>query len=447
MKRIVLLALVVLLAACTTPGRPAENTPTPSLPTQTAGPTAVLVDTAVPTAVEPTDVVPATAAAPSPAPSPQVAGELVVYAQDDTLWAYDGQETRMLSTGGPAYAPLLSPDGQRVVYRRPETPTELSTDPFSLWLLDLETEEETAVDLTVLPPYSFEFEGRNLGLPRWPRQIAWLPDGETLLFNTWVDFSAIGPGRLLSDDLWQGDAATGAVRLLSPEKEPPASFTLSPDGNWLLLNRPTRIEALELGTGVRRTLLEFPMVLTYSEYNWLPEPHWLPSGRTAYVAIAPADPMQAATFGLWQLDVEAGVAEQFDQVEGMVYARSPDGRSWSPDGTRLAFVSSAAEEPQVAVMAIGRGAEAFADAVSLGETIPRILGWSPDGQTVLVQEGEELYGVQAGPGVRSWQLLTVGAPPAQLWYGLGEVVLVTTGEGQVFHVTADGAGVRELGDR
>lgn len=444
MKRIVLLALFVLLAACTAPGRPTESTAVPTQVTRTAEPSPVPEDTAAPTAVEPTDVPPATAVSPSPPPSPQVTGELIVYAYDDALWAYDGQTTQMLSTGGPAYAPLLSPDGRRVLYRRPETPTELSTEPFSLWLLDLETAEEIAVDLSVLPPYPFEFQGRNLGLPRWPRQVAWLPGSEAVLFNTWVDFSAIGPGRLLGDDLWRWDTTTGAVRLLMPEEEPPASFTLNPDGDWLLINRPTRIEALELGTGARRTLLEFPMVLTYSEYNWLPEPRWLPDGRTAYVAIAPADPMEAAIFDLWQLDVQAGTAEQFDQVEGTVYAWSPDGRSWSPDGTRLAYVSSAAEQPQVAVMAVGRGPDAFADAVSLGETIPRILGWSPDGQTVLVQEGEELYGVLAGPGIRSWQLLTVGLRPAQLWSGLGDAVLLTTEEGQVFHVTADGQGVREV---
>jgi Tol biopolymer transport system component len=274
--------------------------------------------------------------------------------------------------------------------------------------------------------------------------VAWMPDGQALLFNTWVDFSAVGPGRLLSDDLWQVDAATGAVHLLFPEEEPPASFTISPDGTWLLVNRPTRIEALNLSTGGRRTLLEFPMVLTYSEYAWLPEPRWLPGGGTAYVALAPDDPMQGAIFGLWRLDVEQGAAEQFDQVEGTVYAWSPDGRSWSPDGTRLAYISSAEDQPQVTVMSVGPGTTGFVAAVALGEAIPRIVGWSPDGQTVLVQEGAALYGVQAGPGIQSWHLFDVGQPPVQLFYGLGDVVLFSTADGRLFQLTPDGRGGREV---
>lgn len=435
MKRVALLILAVLLAACTVPGRPAAPTAAPTLPARATATAPVPTAAARPTAAPP----PASAA-----PSPKAAFAGVVYAREGALWAYDGQASRLLPTGGVASAPLLSPDGRRVLYRRPAAPTDLAAEPFSMWLLDLESGQETAVDLAALPAYPFELEGRTVALPRLPYLVAWMPDGQSFLFNTRVDFSLFGPGSLLSDDLWQGDAATGQVRSLLPEEEPPATFVISPDGKRLLVGRRTRIEALELSTGVRRTLLEFPAVLTYSEYAWLPEPRWLPDGRTAQVAIAPADPMQGSTYALWHLDVEEGTAEQIDQVEGMAYAWSPDGRSWSPDGTRLAYISSAGEQPQVTVMSVGRGTSGSAASVVLGETIPRILGWTPDGQTVLVQGGEVLYGIQAGPGIQSRSLVAVGAPPAQLWYGLGNMVLFTTAEGAVFELTSDGQGIQKV---
>jgi Tol biopolymer transport system component len=427
-----LVLLVALLAACTWPGRPASPTavPIPPAAAQTPPATALLVPTATPPLM------------PSKAPLPVPAVGAVVYEQAGNLYLYDGRTLRSLVTDRRAYAPLLSPGGQRVLFRRHEKPTALSSEPFSMALLDLQTGQETAVDLTVLPAQPYEFEGRTLALPRWPLSVAWMPDSQTLLFNTVIDYSMIGPGAGLRDDLWQLDAATGQVRSLFPETSSPGSFTLSPDGRWVLLNRATQIEALELATGKRHTLLEFPSVLTYSDYAWLPEPRWSPDSRVAHVAIAPADPMQTYAYDLYTLDVAAGTAQKLGPVEGAVFAWSPNGRSWSPDGTQLAYVTQVDGQARIAVLAL-TGIGSAAATLSTGGDSPQVLGWSPDGKTVLVQDGTMLYGISAGPQLQAQRLTEVDSSTVELLW-LGNTPLVKTGDGKLLEVALDGSGVNEV---
>lgn len=421
------LLLLALLAAC---GLPAS--PTPSM-RALPEPTASFLPAATTSPALP-------GATPSPSSAPGPAVDLVVYARAGQLWASDGRSAHSLVERGPAYAPLLSPDGRRLLYRRRETPTELAADPFSLWLYDMSTGQETAVDLSVLPAYPLEFDGRTLNLPRWPATIAWMPDGQSLLFNTYVDFSAVGPGSGLRDDLWQVEAATGQVRLLSEEAQPPASFAISPDGEWLLVSRPTRIEALRPATGERRTLLEFPAVLTYSEYAWLPQPRWMPDGRTAQVAIAPPDPLTSTTFALWRLHVEPqGPAEPLGQVEGAVFAWSPDGQSWSPDGSRLVYLSGPPEARQV-VVADATGARAMP--VANAAPSFTLLGWSPDGGRALYTAGGALYLIEDGPQPQVRPLGEVGMVAQLAW--LPDSLLVVTPEGRLLRVPLSGAGVQEV---
>ncbi len=419
---------LLLLAACSLPTGPTAATrglpePTaPSLPPATAAP------------VPPS-------AAPSPAPSPPAAANLLVYAHQGALWGSDGRSARPLVEQSRAYGPLLSPDGRRLLYRQRESPTELAAEPFSLWLLDIATGREVAVDLSALPPYALEFEGRTLNLPRRPATIAWLPDGESLLFNTFVDFSAVGPGGGPRDDLWQVDAATGRVRRLLEEARPPASFTISPDGQWLLVNRPTRIEALRLATGERRTLLAFAAVLTYSEYAWLPQPHWLPDGHTARVAIAPPDPLTSSLFTLWQLDVEQqGPARRLGQVEGLAFAWSPDGRSWSPDGGRLVYLAGPGEKRQVVVAeATGSGSVPVAQVAGSFE----LLGWSPDGRMALYSEEGALYLIEDGRPPQVRPLGEIGAVAQLAW--MPDALLVATSDGRLLRVSLAGRGIEEIG--
>ncbi len=422
MNRWPLLLLVGLcLTACgpaptATPPPTASPTPLP-LPTETAAPSP-----------------PPTLAQPSPTPRPRPP---LVYEQDGNLWLYEGTSPHILIEDGRSYRPQVSPDGRTLLFRRREEPTELTPAPFSLWLLDLETGEERSVDLSALPPEPFTTaEGEMVELPRLPFDTVWLPDGSAVLLNTGVDYSAVMPGGGEGfADLWLVDPQSGTLRQLLPGEESPATFTLSPDGQTVLLNYADRIEAVDLESGERRLFLHFTPVPTYSEYRWLPDPRWLPEGRAAVVAIGPAEPMESATFTLWRLDVAGGEAMEIGQVEGSAFAWSPDGNSWSPDGGRLLYVQQV-RRVLLTEVATGRTVE-----VAQGES-PRVLGWSPDGQTALYADGPVVYGLTAGerPAVR--RLVETALPAFLSWWD-GDLFLFQ--EGSLFRVLPDGGGVEKVG--
>lgn len=411
------MGLLLLTAACTPAAAPATPTPVP------VGPTVL------PT--RPPTVVPTV-----PTETPWIPP--LVFEVEGNLWAYDGTAVRALVEDGRSGRPLLSPDGRRLWFERHEPPTEISTDPFSVWILDLPTGQERQVDLSVIPPYRMPLsEEEYLEVPRWPSGAVWMPDGGGVLFTTAVEYTGMGPGGwVTNDDIWLADAETGRMTNLFEGEGVEAAFSVNPDGEWVLLSYPERIASLRLASGERRTLVEFPMVITYSEYYLLPQPRWLPGGLQAHVAIAPNDPMQSQVFTLWRLDVEAGEAQEIGEVVGSVFGWSPTGLSWSPDGAWLAYVEGGLRV-MLANVDTGEALE-----VAQGET-PYVLGWSPDGRLFLYQDGRVVYGVEAGP---SPQVLRLAEPEAwrgfPLWWE-GQLFIVV--EGRLLRVATDGSGVVEIG--
>lgn len=424
-----LLLLALFLPACgPSPPQPTQPPPAASpRPTETSAPPPTVAPTAAPT--------PAPTTAPTAAPTPPPALRPIVYERGGNIWLYDGTTHQALTNDRRSFDPLLSPDGGYLLFYREEEPTEVSANPRSLWVYHMETAQESRIDLTVLPTYSTTFEEEQMELPRWPAKEVWLPDGRHFLFNTYVDFSMVGPGSVPEDDLWSVDAQTGQVRNILPGGEGAAFFSLHPEGQWVLLNRPTRIDAFHLENEEQRTLLEFPFVPTYSEYAWLPEPHWLPDGRHAHVAIGPAEPLESVVYTLWRIDLEGAPAEQIGQVTGSVFAWSPTGASWSPDGSRLLYV----QETERVMLANADGSEATE--VASGDH-PQIVGWSPDGQIALYQDQALLLGVDIEPQPTVRQLAEIGAVEVTVRWR-GEELFVATA-GQLLQVATDGSGVEQV---
>ncbi len=429
-----LLGVILLLSSC--------GAPAPIVAVPTAVPTAVSTAVAtvppLPTAMS----TPAATAAPTarPRPSPvalPTAGpsQPLLYELDGNLRSYDGVAARAVIEDGRSYQPLPSPDGHWVLFRRHEPPTRFLTSPFSLWLLDVQTGEERQVELSVIPTATEIIGDQIVRLPQLPYRAQWLPDSSAVLFNTAIDFSVVAPGGIVSsDDLWQIDPASGRVTNILFAVKRPALFTLSPDGQWALISRPGRIEAISLSGDQRQTLLNFSVVATYSEYSWLPEPYWLPGSTSIYVAIAPQDPEKSQVFNLYRLDLQKSRPELMGQVLGTPYAWSPSGASWSPDGARLAYVAHVGADWRV-MSALADGSSAMQAAV--GEH-PEIWGWSPDAHTFFFWDKGALWAVDAVARPQARRLGELPAGATLLWRGSE---LYAVADGQLLQVALDGSGV------
>jgi len=114
------------------------------------------------------------------------------------------------------------------------------------------------------------------------------PGTHQVAFNTQLTFE--GPGLFINDDLRIVDAdSTALTTILSPGNA--GNFFYSPDGSKIGLVTASQVSVVNGdGTG-RIDLLAFPVVITYSEYNYYPPLYWTEDGSAIRVVIPPEDPL------------------------------------------------------------------------------------------------------------------------------------------------------------
>lgn len=143
---------------------------------------------------------------------------------------------------------------------------------------------------------------------------------------------------------------------------------------------------------------------------------------------------------IWLIDTRSG--EQTPLAAGPGAHSQP---RWSPDGRRLAFISTAE----------GGAAQMFVRWLASGESVritglpdsPTSLAWSPDGRQIAYTmfvpgEGAKLGALPAKPEGASW------APPLEvhndIQYRTDEEGYLKPGFSHIFHVPADGGAPRQL---
>ena len=101
-----------------------------------------------------------------------------------------------------------------------------------------------------------------------------------------------------------------------------------------------------------------------------------PDGTRALYAVSHVDAEEGGEYiALWLLSLETGAARQFTTGLARDF-----GAAWSPDGSRIAFLSTRAGAPQVYLMPVDGGEARALTALSQGVGGPPV--WSPDGRSL-----------------------------------------------------------------
>lgn len=320
-KKIILALAVLLLAslAC-------DYLPTP-VPTSTVDAVATGV-AGTQTAVAALD--PATE---TPEPTPEITPEpppflQVVYVKDGDVWYWDEDGLNLqLTFLGDVTSVVLSDDGLVAAFIR-------GTDYIHEQLGAVNTDGTNLRTLVSLADFGTMIVHPD-ALSAVPYRVAWVPGTHTLAFNTRMTFE--GPGLILPDELRQVDADTLTLSTLLPAGQA-GDFYYSPDGSQIALVTGTQISVVDADGSNRRDLLTFPIVITYSEYNYYPPLIWLPDSSALRAPIPPHDPLiePPDLTTVWHLPADGSPPSTLMTMASVPFFH--DAVRLSPDGNKLAYL-------------------------------------------------------------------------------------------------------------
>lgn len=329
-------------------------------------------------------------------PTPALA---IAYIDGGDVWLIkDGSSPAQLTSSGDAEQVFISPDGMKIIFLR-------RADQFSPLEIRAINHDGAGEVILVTAEHINSLYPLGLFTHNDVSSMAFIPGTHEVLFNT-VGVPT-GPGLIKYDDLLRLDVDTGVLSTLLPAGSG-GDFLASPDGSQIAILRPDSIGLVDSdGSNLRPNLVAFPTVITYSEFQYYPQPVWASDSSALLVAIPSEDPLATGTHGqIWSIPAGGGPAAQIADIDGDFYFTqvftSP---VIAPDLSHIAFIRDQTS-PDILKLYLSNVDGSDEILYATGDITWQ--GWSPEG----------IHFVYSIDGALDNQIGAIGESPAPLVYGI-----------------------------
>ena len=325
--------------------------------------------------VDPATNTPEPTSEPIPEPPPFLQ---VVYVKDGDVWYWDeGGLNLQLTTLGDVVSVVLSDDGLVAAFVR-------GADYINEEIGAINTDGTNLRTLVSLADFTTMIAHPD-AMSAVPYRMAWAPGTHILAFNTRMTFE--GPGLILPDELRQVDADTLALSVLLPPGQA-GDFYYSPDGSKIALVKEDQISVVDADGSNRIDLLSFPIMITYSEFNYYPPVAWSPGSDALGAVIPPhdplADPPEFTT--VWHLSSDGSPPSTLMTLTTVPFSQTI--ATFSPDLNKLAYQTILTPGPPPTVELHISNADGTGDVI-YGSGDLQFEAWSTDAEHfIYTQNGQ-----------------------------------------------------------